>query len=191
MMNGGVPPLLEVAMWKSATSHPRRLRLSLRALGLLLVLVSAGCNNEQRSALKGVPPPSKFAGSWMMSVTTPLDACFPPLSGVTCCCPVPIQTEDMAGGLLVRMPANTVMATVSGNVVTLAEENRWPGDMCVVNASRVWTGVLEGDNRVSGAWNRTVTATGTCDPRFPCLDQGTFKWDRCPDSGCVSVVCLE
>jgi len=188
MMNGGVPPLPEVAMWESTSSHPRRRSLSLRVLGLLLVLIIVGCN-EQRSALKGVPAPSKFAGSWMMSVTAPQGACGFLFHQLWCCCPVPIQTEDLKGGLLVRMPANTVLGTVSGDVVTLVEENRWPGDMCVVNESRVWTGVLEGDDRVSGEWTLTVTATGTCDTRLPCEDHSTFRWERCPDSGCPSVLC--
>ena len=188
-MHGGVPPLLEVAMRESASSRPRRRILSLPGLGLLLVLFTVDCNNEQRSVIKGVPPPSKFAGSWMMSVIAPKGACAFLFQQLWCCCPVPIQTEDTPGGLLVRMPSKTVMATVSGGVVTLAQETRWPGDMCAETESRVWTGVLEGDNRVSGEWTLTVTATGTCDPRLPCEDRGTFRWDRCPDSGCVSVVC--
>jgi len=171
-----------------STASPKHCRRRWsRTAGWLLLLITLGCNSDQRSAIKGIPPPSGFAGDWMMMESAPQGSCV--LYTMFCCCPHPIRAEGRPGGLLITMPAKPLMGSVSGDVVTFSDETTWPGATCSVTYAKSWTGVLESDDRVRGEWTLTLTGTGNCDPSLPCEDRGTFDWSRCPDGGCESVLC--
>ena len=172
----------------SSPSAPRCLGSWRRTAAWLLVLIAAGCSADQRSTTKGMPAPSRFAGSWMMSESAPQEPC---VTQLWCCCPVPIETEDAFGSLIVKLPAKTLLATINNGVLTMADVTSAPSQDCSRTFVKTWTGVLGSDGRVTGEWVMTVTSNVPCDPGPACTSQGTFTWTRCPDGGCEAVLCLD
>lgn len=168
----------------SSPLAPRGLGRRRRTPALLLVLIAAGCSADQRSTTKGMPAPSGFEGSWMMLESVPQVAC---VTTSLVPCSVPIETQDVFGDLIVKLPAKSLLATVNDGVLTMADVTNTPAQDCSVTFVKTWTGVLGSDGRVTGEWLMTVTAT--CDAGPACTLQGTFTWTRCPDGGCEHLLC--
>lgn len=148
-----------------------------RTAACLLVLITAGCSGAGNSMVKGLPPPSEFAGDWIMSEGTPESSC--QVDPLSLSCPTPIRVEDTFGGLLVKIHDRGLPATVSDGVVSMTDVSP--------TYTKSWTGVLGTDGRVTGEWALTLTGMG---PAPDCTSRGKFTWNRCPDSGCEQVYCL-
>jgi hypothetical protein len=176
-------------MPESGPFRARNRSWSLPIFCLLAALVATNCNGSRSMPNKATPVllPG-LAGDWMLAEGAPQNSCAL-LQYFGFGCPVAIEVENAPGAVLVKLPAKSLVATVDGNILTVTDVVRSTSGTCTVVFLKEWTGVYDGANTVNGEWALTITPSDSCDPGLACETKGTFTWQRCPDSGCIPVLC--